>query len=315
MSGNILSLSRLLDEAFELPTGKHYFDDFPVWSPELAVPGRVLALREDSQAIVACAMGRMAQYRTPLGELPVGIIGAVATAKTHRGQGLASAVVDEVARQLADKGAALLLLWGSEHTLYRRLGFELAGFQLRMSSKVILSWKHPIAQQVQSGWNDALLKLMQSRAGGLRLDSSDLLWLREQRNVFWVWTGDRDHPTSYAALGRGIDLSGMIHEYGGERVALCGLLTRLANEFPESQLIGNSWLWREMGWRSILGNTEYLAMMKVVDPDKVSKAWGKQTNPDAAQMGSGELAKYFFGPESLSGEGYLPFWLWGLDAA
>lgn len=315
MSGNFLSLSQLLDEAFALPSGKHYFDDFPVWSPELPVPGRVLAVREESGRAVACAMGRLAHFRAPSGDIPVGIIGAVATASTHRGQGMASATVEEIARKLEQKGATLLFLWGSEHALYRRLGFELAGFQLRMSSKVILSWKHPPAEQFGSGWNDALLDIMQTRAGGLRLEKSDLTWLREQRNVLWVWTGERDRPTSYAALGRGIDLPGMIHEYGGERGVLRGLLTRLATEFPESQMIGNSWLWREMGWPSILGNTEYLAMVKVLDPAAVAKAWGHAAAAEVSGMGSGDLAKYFFGPERLSGSDPLPLWLWGLDAA
>src|SRR5690606_13784419 len=64
--------------------------------------------------------------------VPMGIIGAVATTPDFRGKGLATQAVAAALGWLEGQGALFQVLWGAEHDLYRRLGFELCGEQMRV---------------------------------------------------------------------------------------------------------------------------------------------------------------------------------------
>src|SRR5206468_8828729 len=109
------------------------------------------------------------------GPLPVALIGAVAVAEKYRGAGLASQVVKVLTHWATEKKAALALLWGSEHTLYQRLGFELVGEQVRVPLSSLKLGSSPAG--VSQGWRPALFKALQSRVAGLLLQESDQPWI------------------------------------------------------------------------------------------------------------------------------------------
>jgi predicted N-acetyltransferase YhbS len=246
VSNNAL-LSALLDEAFEVSPGAHYFEDFPVWDERIAPAGpkltRVGVFRGD--ALVASACARIAELKTPQGTRSVALIGAVATRKDHRGQGLASQAVEFILKWVETRGATAAFLWGSEHSLYGRLGFELAGEQLQLPLSAMDSSK--VAEHVRSGWTPGIFELLRRREGGLLLGPADLQWLSAHRHVDWFWTGDERAPDAYAAIGRGIDLTGMVHEWGGAPEKLKALLIYLKARFPEASLLGHPRILRMSG--------------------------------------------------------------------
>jgi len=272
--------STLLDKAFCLPAGSHYLDDFPVWD-ERCIPSGADLLKIgafDGDLLVSSVAIRMAELKDLTGGIvPIAIVGAVATDEAWRGRGLASKTVSLALEWAVGKRAALAVLWGSEHSLYGKLGFLLRGKQVRVP---LAGFQGLGSVAVQTGWTDALFPLLKARPQGLRLREADLAWVRAHKNVKWFWTGDPGKPNAYAALGKGIDLAGMIHEWGGARKELVQLFAAIEREHPGSELLGSPTLMSEQG---ILPpeSSEPLCLAKVLEPGRAPQ----------------------------------DFWLWGLDSA
>ena len=342
-------LSGLLDRAFGVPPGRRYFDDFPVWEPTAAIgAGSLLRVGAfDRNRLVSSACVRIAHLKTPGLDLPIALIGAVATDEQWRGKGLASQLVELACDWARENRAALVMLWGSEHELYRKLGFELCGQQIRVPLGALQLPKSS-SGLVQEGWAPGIFSFLRERNGGLRLGDADRTWVEKHRNVRWYWTGTRDAPLAYAGFGRGIDLHNIVHEWGGEPAQLSAILSRIQGEFPEATLLAspiqmNERFGVESG--SVSAETEFLALVRILDPSRILECWqpaprltaGLVAEPAGSRQWKlslpGEqpwisqerdLPRLLFGPRAGPiGEAprlfaqYLPFqfWIWGLDAA
>lgn len=343
------AFSRLLDRAFPVPPGGHFLSDFPIWDDRFS-PGQqvrrlgIFDANADSEGrLLGCAGLRIARLKTANGPLPVALIGAVATDPSARGQGLASRLISEAIEQARREGAAMILLWGSEHSLYARFGFELCGTQVRVALAELSAPR--VGAAVRTGWNPSILSsLMTQRPGGLCLDpAQDAAWISAHRNVRWFWAGDEREPLAYAALGRGIDLAHMVHEWGGDREALTEIFSAILTEDSEAQLLAPPALLRFYGWEGASAVSERLALVKILDPTRVFAAYHPnialeaeaqatswrirfpQLNAQAAdELSAAELTRLLFGPgdvELMKGASALtpllplPLWVWGLDAA
>jgi GNAT superfamily N-acetyltransferase len=313
----LAQLLALLNAAFEVPAGSSFYDDFPVWDPRHgAGVFRLGAFAADR--LVAAAMVRLAELKAPGGDLTVALIGGVATDPSWRGRGLASRLVPLAVEWAKERSAALALLWGSEHSLYQRLGFELCGEQARVPLASLRRYGKFPELEAGSGWSPSLFKCLEGRPGGIRLRRADRIWMRAHRNVSWRWLGDPRAPRAYAAVGRGIDLQGLVHEWGGEREALAELLARLEAETPGLQLLGGPGLFNQYGIQFDESRIEYLCMARVLDPRAVLAAYRPGIGRDALARvpASGDrlVARMFFGPGARDSEICpLPLWVWGLD--
>ncbi|MGK5085453.1 GNAT family N-acetyltransferase [Bdellovibrionota bacterium FG-1] len=309
--------SRLLDESFSVPAGAHFFDDFPVWN-EAVGPHSDRVFRVgvwQREELVSCAGVRLADLRVPAGDLKVALMGAVATAPSARGRGLASRTVSIAVEWARERGAALVLLWGSELHLYERLGFELCGMQVRVPlSQLDLGPDPDFARVVLGrGWIPSLLRCLRLRGTGIRHSGVDERWLEAHKNVQWYWLGDPETPLAYAAIDRGIDLQGVVHEWGGESSAAIKVLLHLIKmERPEAQLLASPDLLSAWQLGAPRAEVEFLCMARALDVPKISAAYGLALSKDDPLMVTPNMAacRLFFGPA----EGALPLWLWGLDA-
>lgn len=310
--------SRLLDVGFGVKAPARFLDDFPVWDEALG-PGGESAIRIgvwDGEELVSCAGVRLAKLRVPAGTLDVALVGAVATAESHRGQGLASRTVSLAVEWARERGAAMALLWGSETALYERLGFELCGMQVRapLAELELGPMIEDFSQIILGrGWNPALMASLRMRGSGLRLLETDESWLEAHRNVDWYWLGDPEAPQAYAAIGRGIDLQGIVHEWGGDCAEdLKTLLQLIRMEHPEAQLLASPVLLSAWSLSAPREDVEFLCMARALDIAKLTKGFGVTlpqhhpllTTPDAA------ACRMLFGPSADA----LPLWIWGLDA-
>lgn len=329
-------MNDLLSRGFRSPAGSSYLDDFPIWSEA----GGAKTLRVGAyfgNKLVATAGARLGTLNVSGGSpLRVGLIGAVATDPGWRGQGLASKTVGFATRWASEQDAAVLALWGAEHDLYRRLGFELCGLQARASVKDCLDGAQAehVAPLVREGWTDDLVRLMRNRAGGLKLEMTDAAWLGAHVNTRWIWAEVGGIPTAYLALGRGIDLKGIIHEWGGRARDLSVLLARVAAENADVTVLGPVEGLERLGAPTASLTREYLCMARVVDPVRVFAAFRPDVGVSATRsvggwrisigeeapvlLSEGELSKFLFGPEAMDGILSrwlpLPLWFWGLDA-
>ncbi len=261
------SFSELLDEAFGLEPQKHFLSDFPVWGVG-ADPRRSIRFGAwDGDRLVACIGARIAWLQMPEGERHrVCLIGAVATALSHRGRGIASRLVSLACRWAEDRQAQLVVLWGSEHKMYQRLGFELCGRQVRVPIREIVQ-EAAMGGELGRGWVPAIWDRLRCRKTGLLLEDGDLVWMREHRGTQWYWSGSRENPSAYAAVGRGIDLPGMVHEWGGSDTrTMRALFAQIARESPDAEVLGSPWLMSEAGLVQRSLPIENLCLARVIDP-------------------------------------------------
>jgi GNAT superfamily N-acetyltransferase len=310
--------SKLLDVGFGVKSPGRVLDDLPIWDEKVG-PGAESVLRIgvwDGTALVSCAGVRLANLRVPTGSLEVALIGAVATASSHRGAGLASRTVSLAVEWARERGAAMALLWGAETALYERLGFELCGMQTRVPlSELELG---PAIRDFSSitlgrGWLPSLMGGLRMRGSGLRLSDKDESWIEAHRGVDWYWLGDPEAPQAYAAIGRGIDLQGLVHEWGGDsHEALKNLLQLVRMEHTEAQLLTSPNLLAAWQLGAVQAPTEFLCMARSLDVVKLTHGFGIKlpagdpflTTPNVA------VCRKLFGPS----ENALPLWIWGLDA-
>jgi len=243
--------SDLLDLSFSLPHGKHYLDDFPIWDPRFnnISVHRIGVFRGEN--LVSCAGVRLAQLKTPEhGPVSVAMIGAVATHPDSRGSGMASKNVSYLLEWAKEKGAAAAVLWSSEHQFYERLGFKFCGEQIRLPLSDILasrSLEEGLYEEIHTGWTPAIFEYLQKRPEGLVLAKGDRHWYEAHKNVKWFYTGTQNEPRAYAAFERGIDLPGIIHEWGGETRQLFRIFEFIQKTEPNAAVLGSDDLFRRHG--------------------------------------------------------------------
>lgn len=75
----------------------------------------------------------------------MGGVGGVAVSPTHRGRGVAHALVREALRAMRERGEWLSVLYGATQTLYRAHGYELAGLHpvMRVPARDLLALPRP----------------------------------------------------------------------------------------------------------------------------------------------------------------------------
>ncbi|HUP58341.1 MAG TPA: hypothetical protein VM598_12865, partial [Bdellovibrionota bacterium] len=116
---------------------------------------------------------------------------------------------------------------------------------------------------------------------GLVLEERDLEWYAHHEGTYWFRVEDQGRVVAYAALGRGIDLGGIVHEWGGEREPLGRLLASIRRCIPEAELLGPPGV-PDFGLDRF--PAEHLALVRILDPQAAEVLAAK------------------------------PLWIWGLDA-
>ena len=323
-------LGELLDLAFQVPSGAHYLDDFPIWSGHFGDSAHLLRIGVFSddggqRKLVGSTGVALTQLKTGGGRtLPVALLGAVSTAKEFRGKGIASQIVEVGVQWALERNAAMVLLWGSEYDLYKRLGFEPCGNQARLP---LASFNFPSSapgpfREVHEGWNPNLARLLEQREGGLAITPKSLELIAAHKNVRWFWTGSSDRPTAYCAYGRGIDLPGMVHEWGGEKSSLLSIFDHVLKMNPQAELLGSPRLFQQHGFLFEDRPLEFLCLARILDPGRVFASYAPGRAMDfelVKSLGPNELSRLFFGPvapgQRVPEPFPLPLWIWGLDAA
>ncbi len=345
---NLSKLEKLLNIAFEVPQNKSFFDDFPVWNKNNGANIHTLGVFENNNLLSTAGL-YICKLKTPKSHLNIGLIGGVATHPGARGRGFASKIVRELILIAKKNNLSLLLLWGSEHSLYRKLGFELCGIQERTSINALDLPSNNTGLEINSGWTRGLLKLLQNRSSGILIDEKNKTLFEKHKNVTWYWTGKKEAPLAYAAIGRGIDLSNIIHEWGGDINSLLQLLAHLKNTNPKLQIIGHPDILKQQQikcqskYKADTENNlaEYMCMSNILDPKNIISAlypdikceqeaisdkntlltnWNFKINEFSYKdLTPSEVAQMLLGPdvpETSALAGFLPvkIWIWGLDA-
>lgn len=249
---DLSDLIGMISSAFGYTGSRKISEDFPLFYKEenLKHLWAVRSGTEGSAKIVAHAGAFLTSIYIDGQKIPVGGIGGVATVPELRGKGLAKITVKQAVEDLRKSGAVLAFLWSGEYDYYRDLGFELVGRQWSIAlpqarASTLLQMAESLAQS--SGLDFSSLAFKNNRS--LVLDQGYKLWqqipLRVDRSpgqfkellscsgaqVFAASEGSE--LKAYLVVGKGMDLTGHIHEWAGDEAALLGLLAQALIELKQ----------------------------------------------------------------------------------
>jgi GNAT superfamily N-acetyltransferase len=188
--------------------------------PLVLNPGNLANMRviEENGKFLSGAAVKTSLVKSPAGLFKVAGIGSVVTDPAHRGRGLSSSVL-ESSLDIAKKAACdVAVLWSDLHDFYRKIGFELAGTEVSLKIGKPLACdgaglKFNDSKQVAP---EPILRLYGQHSCGAIRSLEDLrksLAIPNSR-LYTAWDG-KNVLQAYAVEGKGADLGGYIHEWGG----------------------------------------------------------------------------------------------------
>lgn len=249
----------------------------------------------DGRVRSACAI-LVRDLRAPGGALRVGLIGSVATASADRGRGLATNVLERAERELARRGCVASLLWADDETFYGARGYARVGCEEDFVLGHEVRGRLPQVRGVRPARAEdaaAIHRLYREhprRALRTQRETAALLAAPGMRVLVHEAerANDDEHGAAtrdvdaYLCLGRGGDLVGAAHEWGGDPDALLRLLRAALDDAGAAPLYlmaplaadgapepGLPTRLRELGVASAPG---VLAMGKLLDPAAAIRA-------------------------------------------
>lgn len=183
-------------------------------------------------------------------EIRIGLVGNVATDAAHRGQGLMRRLLEKLKAQASTSGLSALVLWSDLLEFYQKQGFSSCGQEARYvfhtkrlpASK---SWRQtaPVGTDLRRCLDlrlpvpTTLARSVEEFAALLTIPATDFL----------------RHDSGYLVMGKGVDMLGVVHEWGAPdpETLLGGLRTAAAaRNFDECMLLAPATLAPE--WHSAL---------------------------------------------------------------
>jgi predicted GNAT family N-acyltransferase len=311
-------------------------------------------IEKDGQPVTHAALKPII-LKTPQILYKIGAIGSVVTNPHYRGQGLSSRVIRQCLDEAKNQDCDIAILWTNLHDFYRRLGFELAGFEEYFQIEAPLPNASEGLKFLNSTQVDpnAIVKLFNRHTITSVRSADDIKkYLTIPNTQLYTAWDTENNIKAYAVIGKGADLEGFAHEWGGNISDLFALLNYILHDRKKSftlltgaQSIN---LITQLQRSKIVGQQGFLGMVKVLNWEKFSKKIEKLSiqvgirqfsiNPiengkffvsintneillnDEAQM-----VQFLFGPspkiqakaevqQTILKLFPLPLWIWGWDS-
>ncbi len=316
--------------------------------------------------ILSHAVFRPMIIKTPIGVFKAAGIGSVVTAPNERGRGLSTTIIESCLEGAASADCDFAILWTDLFDFYRRMNFELAGSEVSvlLEQTTFLAAAQKTAGGFKSGLKfldsnkiapEALLRLYQSHTVSSHRSQDDIrlgLSIPKAR-VATAWD-PQGRMAAYAVIGKGADLDGYIHEWGGSVSALLGLFQQLLEtENRDLRLIAPAHSTGLLAKLKELGCQEhrgYLGMIRILKTDSLFSKLKRharsigiadlvlEADGDTYKFGfqnhiyqtdsERDLVQLLFGPEKPSQLGKIdpatakvldrvlpiPLWVWGWDS-
>lgn len=311
-----------------------------------------------NQKIVSHAVLKPLVIKSPSVIMKVGAIGSVVTDPNHRNQGLSTQILQDCVQEARQQQCDIAILWTDQFDFYRRLGFELAGTE--MSFLIDRDLQTPSSTPLRFS-NDpkvaaeAIHRLYaQHTVGSVRqIEDIRRFLMIPQTQVYTAWEQDGS-LAAFAIEGKGADLGGYIHEWGGSISKLLPLLSWIQNRKGASiTLIAprqSRNLIQQLQGKSAIANEGFLGMIKILNFDqlaaKIKRAYRSEGVSDIVferahggllfGVGSelftlqeeSDITRLIFGPVDIGDLDMfsttarnklgkilpLPLWLWGWDS-
>lgn len=224
--------AEFLNRNFGYEQGQSYSTDFaPLFAPQ-ALGGSRLFWKDGK--IASSATLYPVTALTPAGRLNLGIVGAVATDESYRGQGLSTKLLTEVEKIADAKGLDAIVLWSDQLEFYAKVGYQTVGRQEIYALNTLVKPDTLAPGTAAYGWDWKQVRSLYE-AHSSRIERSDDYWrsLENIRSCTRVqWLDEQGSVKAYLGFDRGKDLNGIIHEWGGDPQALHSLLWVVLHNRP-----------------------------------------------------------------------------------
>ncbi len=184
----------------------------------------------DNDEVLSHAVVRPMIVKTPAGLFKIAGLGSVVTSSQHRNLGLSTQIIESCLHASKAHGCDFAILWTNIYDFYRKLGFELAGSEnsVLLDRDITGGEANLKIMEGNKVAADAIHRLFaQHTVSTLRTvnETREYLQIPNSR-VYTAWD-----PTgtlkAYAIEGKGADLDGYVHEWGGGVQALISLFAHI----------------------------------------------------------------------------------------
>jgi GNAT superfamily N-acetyltransferase len=192
-------------------------DEYPL-AIQTANLNNVRVIKDKDRFLSAAVMKPMV-IKSPSGLFKAAGIGSVVTSPDVRNQGFSRQVLDDCLAAARAHGCDFAILWTNLFDFYRKLGFELAGTEVALEVPRNVKVEDSTDLHFMNTNKidpDAILRLYNSHATGcIRTPDEIRKYLQiPNTRVFTAWDKN-NRIQAYAIEGKGADLDGYIHEWGG----------------------------------------------------------------------------------------------------
>lgn len=357
------ALLRWLDDGLRRGNAGRLEAEFPTTLSSgdmTAVLANHIVIRCDGQ-FASHAMARTIPVTARGIEIKLGMIGMVYTDPAFRGQGAATLALEGAIARLKDCGANLAILWSDLDAFYGRSGFHRGGIEnvyllnedlcRRARSRDLANLQ--VRRAVASDWPH-LETLYASKSSRHLRSPGELAQLAGAPECDTRVALADGRAVAYASMGRGDDLTGVVHEWAGAPEGVIEILNTFATKQSEFMLLegpqqeaateslrscgvrpnpGTLGLMRILDaghlFRVITQGHETLADMTLVPCPHHASAYTFSTATREFTLSHQSALSLFFGPtlprtlqlgvesherEALSSRFPLPLFIWGFDS-
>ena len=213
--------------------------------------------------------------KTPAVMFKVAAIGSVVTDNQRRGQGLSHQILKECLNEAQRQDCDIAVLWTNLYDFYRKLDFELAAYE----ESVVLEQEFTVNTQglkfikgTQVSAEAVHRLYAQHTVGSVRSIEDIRKFLNIPNTALYTAWDAQGQLTAYAVEGKGADLTGYIHEWGGSVSKLLCLFSWIRKEkkAPVTIIMGQHSLNLLSALQALPGsvhNEGYLGMIKLINEE------------------------------------------------
>lgn len=312
---------------------------------------------KDNDEVLSHAVMRPLIIKSPVGLFKAAGVGSVVTSSQHRNRGLSRTIIENCLQAAREHGCEFAVLWTNLYDFYRKMGFELAGSE----TSVVIEKELEVAANglkildTNKVAADSIHRLYaQHTVISLRTLSETQQYLQiPNTRVYTAWDAS-GALQAYAIEGKGSDLDGYIHEWGGSVPALLALFAHARKSQKRAITVivpaHSQNLLRQLKSHPVVVNEGFLGMVKILNhaslyskikryarnigvSDFVLERQGELTYLGAGESifktdSDADVIRLLFGPykasqihgfdtktsETLEAVLPIPMWIWGWDS-
>jgi GNAT superfamily N-acetyltransferase len=243
-----------------------------------------MSIITEDEKIISHAVLKTLIIKTPIAIFKVGAIGSVVTDPNYRQQGHSRKNIENCIELARQQECDVVILWTDQFDFYRKMGFELAGFDYSYVIENKTAIKNKDLRFVTGNNVDpaALQKLYsQHTVHAIRSNDDFKQFLKiPNSNLYTAWD-PQNKLVAYAVEGKGLDLVNYVHEWAGQTPALIDLFNYIQQQKNQILTIMTPAhsinLHASLKECSTLTHQGYLGMLKLINKtqllNKIKKAF------------------------------------------